>query len=241
MKNLIEISGLNFSFGNHVVLNDINLTVKAEEFIGVIGPNAAGKTTLMKMLLGLLKPDSGQISVMGKSPAEVLNRIGYVAQKPEFNRNFPITVRDAVMFGRIGVTRGFGAYSREDIKVTDEILSILEINTFSNKQLNQLSGGQLQRVWIARALVSKPEILILDEPTANIDLKAEEDIFALLKHYNSHMTIIVVSHDIAFISSYVDRVACINQTLNCHDVETIDGKTIEELYGIDVKMIHHMH
>ncbi len=241
MKNIIEISGLNFSYGDHEILKDINLTIQAEEFIGVIGPNAAGKTTLMKILLGLLVPDNGEITVLGESPKNVLNRIGYVAQKPEYNRNFPITVRDAVMLGRVGVTHSFGFYSKEDRTITNEILSVLEIDALSDKQLNQLSGGQLQRVWIARALVCKPEILILDEPTANIDLKAEEDIFALLKHYNSQMTIIVVSHDIAFISSYIDRVACINQTLVCHDVESIDGKTIEELYGIDVKMIHHVH
>ncbi|RKZ69132.1 MAG: ABC transporter, partial [Gammaproteobacteria bacterium] len=110
-----------------------------------------------------------------------------------------------------------------------------------NQTIDSLSGGQLQRVLIARALASRPDILILDEPTANIDVRAEEDIFALLKQYNDHMTIIVVSHDIGFISGYVDRVACLNQTLLCHTTSEISGKTIEELYGAPVKMIQHAH
>lgn len=241
MDTVIDITGLNFSYKNNLVLKDINLSIAAEEFIGIIGPNAAGKTTLMKAILGLIKPASGNISVLGDLPEKNRNKIGYVAQKPEINRHFPISVRDAVLLGRMGVTNNFGAYSNLDKKITDEILSVLEIKQISEKSLAELSGGQLQRVWLARALVCQPEILILDEPTANIDLITEENIFGLLKQYNSHMTILVVSHDVAFISSYVDRVACINQSLVCHDVESINGKTIEELYGIDVNMIHHEH
>ena len=112
---------------------------------------------------------------------------------------------------------------------------------FRSRQVGELSGGQLQRVLIARALVCQPEILILDEPTANVDMRIEEDIFSLLKNYSDHMTIIVVSHDIAFISGYVDRVACLNRTLVCHNTESISGKMIEELYDAPVKMIHHHH
>ncbi len=241
MKPVIEINNLNLSYGQNLVLDNVSLKVDAEEFIGVIGPNAAGKTTLMKIILGLIHADSGSVSVLGKNPGEVRSQIGYVSQKPEVNHNFPITVKDAVLLGRMGVSHSFGAFAKQDKKITEEILSVLEIDNIAKKQINELSGGQLQRVWIARALVCQPEILILDEPTANIDLITEEDIFALLKKYNTHMTILVVSHDIAFISSYVDRVACINKKLVCHDVESINGKTIEELYGIDVNMIHHSH
>ncbi len=241
MTSLIDIKDVKIVFGNKTVLKDINFTVEAGEFIGIIGPNAAGKTTLIKTILGLIKPVQGTVSVFGSYPSKVRHRIGYVAQKPELNSHFPITVKDTVMLGRLGTNNFFGAYSVEDKKITEEILTVLNITNIADKKLTELSGGQLQRVWLARALVCQPEILILDEPTANIDVIAEEDIFKLLKDYNSKMTILVISHDVAFISSYVDRVACVNQNLICHDIESVNGKTIEELYGIDVSMIHHTH
>ena len=241
MNTIIEIEGLNFSYGKNQTLIDVDLSIKEEEFIGIIGPNAAGKTTLMKIILGLLNPQTGNVTVLGCKPDKVRNKIGYVAQKPEINRYFPISVRDSIMLGRMGISSFFGAYSNLDKQITDEILSVLAIQDIAEKKLDELSGGQLQRVWIARALVCQPEILILDEPTSNIDLITEENIFGILKDHNSHMTILVVSHDIAFISSYVDRVACVNKSLICHDVESISGKTLEELYGIDINMIHHAH
>lgn len=241
MNSVIELCGANCSYGKNQILKNINLSVKASEFLGLIGPNAAGKTTLVKVILGLIPLDSGTISVLGDRPERSRRKIGYVAQKPEINRQFPITVRDAVMLGRMGSQHFLGSYSAFDKKTTDEILLLLNITDIADKKLIELSGGQLQRVWIARALVSEPEILILDEPTSNIDLITEENIFGVLKEYNSTMTILLVSHDIAFISSYVNRVACINKTLICHDVGSINGKTIEELYGIDVNMIHHSH
>ena len=241
MNSVIEIKDINFSYGSNHVLKDVNLNIDAGEFIGIIGPNAAGKTTLIKIMLGLLIPDTGSVSVLGSSPENVRSRMGYVAQKPEINRQFPITVLDTILLGRLGVTNNFGSYSQMDRAIADEILSVLQISDLKAKKLTELSGGQLQRVWLARALVCQPEILILDEPTSNIDLIAEENIFRILKEYNKNMTIIVISHDVAFISSFVNRVACVNKTLVCHDVESISGKTIEELYGIDVSMIHHEH
>lgn len=241
MTTLINIENVNVKFGNKTVLKEINFSVEAGEFIGIIGPNAAGKTTLVKTILGLIKPASGNITVLNSSPNLVRHRIGYVSQKPEINSQFPITVKDAVMLGRFGNDNSFGTYTVEDKNITEEILQILNITNIATYKLTDLSGGQLQRVWLARALVCQPEILILDEPTANIDVIAEENIFKLLKNYNSKMTILVISHDVAFISSYVDRVACVNQNLICHDIESINGKSIEELYGIDVSMIHHHH
>jgi len=162
-------------------------------------------------------------------------------QYPAFSRDFPINVLDAVLLGRLGETRWYGGYTQKDKNIAMDSLKAVEIDNISNQTIDSLSGGQLQRVLIARALASRPDILILDEPTANIDVRAEEDIFALLKEYNEHMTIIVVSHDIGFISGYVDRVACLNQTLLCHTTSEISGKTIEDLYGAPVKMIQHEH
>ncbi len=241
MDTIINLDNVSFSYTNIPVVRDINLAVSEGEFLGVIGPNAGGKSTLLKLMLGLLQPDKGNITVFGKSPEKGRSRIGYVPQYPAFSRDFPINVRDAVLLGRLGETRWYGGYTREDKEIAMNSLKTVEIDNICNQTIDSLSGGQLQRVLIARALASRPDILILDEPTANIDVRAEEDIFALLKQYNDHMTIIVVSHDIGFISGYVDRVACLNQTLLCHTTSEISGKTIEELYGAPVKMIQHAH
>ena len=241
MDTIINLDNVSFSYAHIPVLRDITLAIGEGEFLGVIGPNAGGKSTLLKLILGLLQPDKGDIKVFGKSPEKGRSRIGYVPQYPAFLRDFPINVLDAVLLGRLGETRWYGGYTQKDKNIAMDSLKAVEIDNISNQTIDSLSGGQLQRVLIARALASRPDILILDEPTANIDVRAEEDIFALLKEYNVHMTIIVVSHDIGFISGYVDRVACLNQTLLCHTTSEISGKTIEDLYGAPVKMIQHEH
>ncbi len=241
MEPIIKIDNVSFSYGQIPVVRNINLAIHDGEFLGVIGPNAGGKSTLLKLILGLLRADAGEITVFGKSPDKGRSRIGYVPQYPAFSRDFPINVRDVVLLGRLGETRWYGGYTQEDREIAMDALKAVEIDNIWNQSIDSLSGGQLQRMLIARALAPKPDILILDEPTANIDIRAEEDIFALLKQYNDHMTIIVVSHDIGFISGYVDRVACLNQTLLCHTTSEISGKTIEELYGAPVRMIQHVH
>lgn len=242
MKPVIEINNVSFSYTREPVVKDISLSISREEFLGIVGPNAGGKSTLIKLILGLLKPDSGTITVLDTSPEEACSRIGYVPQYPTFSRrDFPINVRETVLMGRLGITNWYGSYSRDDNSIANEAMTAVEILDIAERPIGSLSGGQLQRVLIGRALACKPEILILDEPTANIDMRVEEDIFGLLKQYNDQMTIIVVSHDIGFISGYVNRVACINQTLVCHTTDEISGKTIEELYGAPVKMIHHAH
>jgi zinc transport system ATP-binding protein len=241
MDTIINLDDVSFSYSNIPVVRNVNLAVCEGEFLGVIGPNAGGKSTLLKLILGLLQPDAGEITVFGKRPEKGRSRIGYVPQHPAFSRDFPINVRDAVLLGRLGETRWYGGYTQEDKDIALNALKAVEIDNIRNQTIDSLSGGQLQRALIARALASRPDILILDEPTANIDIRAEEDIFGLLKQYNDHMTIIVVSHDIGFISGYVDRVACLNQTLLCHTTSEISGKTIEELYGAPVRMIQHAH
>ena len=241
VTEVININNVSFSYGAVPVLKDINLSVLAEEFFGLIGPNAAGKSTLIKLLLGLMQPDAGDIKVLGRTPVYSRGKIGYVPQHASFPRNFPITVAEVVMLGRLSGNSTFGGFGKADRAATKAAMDAVEIAQVAGQPIADLSGGQLQRMLIARALVCQPEILLLDEPTAHIDLRAEEDIFSLLKQYNEHMTIIVVSHDIAFISGYVHRVGCLNQTLICHETESIDGKTIEELYGAPVRMIHHAH
>ncbi len=242
MNNVvIDIRDVSFNYGDVPVLENISLQINEGEFIGIIGPNASGKSTLLKLILGLLKPDAGSIDVLHSEVKNLTGLIGYVPQHITFSRDFPITVREAVLMGHVTNESRFFSYTNEEKDAAERAMTRFELGHLVDRQVGSLSGGQLQRVLIARALVCQPEVLILDEPTANIDIKSEEDIFALLKNYAEHMTIIVVSHDIAFISSYVDRVACLNRTLVCHATESISGKMIEELYEAPVRMIDHHH
>ncbi|WP_455223561.1 metal ABC transporter ATP-binding protein [Kaarinaea lacus] len=240
-ETIIKVDNVSFSFDGPVVLDHVSLDIMKGEFLGIVGPNAGGKSTLLKLILGLLEPDSGRITVLGKSPKRGRSAIGYVPQYASFERSFPITVEDAVLLGLMGKSRLIFGYSSADYQRARDSLRETEIEDLKDRLLHTLSGGQLQRVLIARALVSKPEILILDEPTSNIDSRVEEDIFDLLKKLNERSTILVVSHDIGFISEYVTRVACLNRTLVCHETAAISGKTIEELYGMPVHMIQHSH
>lgn len=238
---LIELSGVTFSYGAAPVVECVDLTVEEGEFLGIVGPNAGGKSTLLKLILGLLEPQEGRIRVLGRPPAEARRTLGYVPQYPDFPRDFPITVEQVVLMGRLGTGSWFGGWRRADRAAAYRALHEVEAEDLAKRQIGTLSGGQLQRVLVARALASEPRILILDEPTANVDQRLEGDIFDLLKELNQRMTILVVSHDVAFISSYVTRVACINRTLVCHQTDAIDGQVIVDLYGEAVRMVAHAH
>jgi len=238
---IIELKDVSFSFGGPITLERINLQINEGEFIGVVGPNAGGKSTLLKLILGLLKPTQGKVRVAGKRPELAHRQIGYVPQYPRFTRDFPITVEQAVLMGRLGKTRWWGGYTPKDKDIARRTLRETEMEIHAQRRLNTLSGGQLQRVLLSRALASEPRILILDEPTANIDQRVETEIFDLLKQLNKRMTIIVVSHDIAFVSYYVHRVACLNKTLICHHAAHIDGNLIDELYGSHMHAVEHQH
>jgi zinc transport system ATP-binding protein len=239
--HVVEFSDVSFGYGAIPVLERVTFSVEPAEFFGLIGPNAAGKSTLLKVMLGLLRPQRGLVRLLEVAPEQSRHRVGYVPQHATFPRDFPLSVREAVLTGRIGGAQRFGPFSRDDHRRAKEVLEVLEIGALAARPINALSGGQLQRVLIARALVCDPELLVLDEPTANVDLRAEEDIFALLRQANSRMAIILVSHDVAFISGYVNRVGCLNRTLACHRTGEIGGRTIEELYGAPVRAIDHAH
>ncbi len=267
---IIRVWDLNFAYGAVPVLEAVNLEIGAGEFLGIVGPNAGGKSTLLKLILGLLEPQSGRIRVLGHPPAAASRLIGYVPQYPSFPRDFPITVEQAVLLARIGGIQGPlptkgqradqsrgtanrdplpgwfaglrpGGYSGADRAAARQALAEVEAEDLARRRIGSLSGGQLQRVLLARALAGEPRILILDEPTANIDQRLEGDIFDLLRRLNQRLTILVVSHDIGFISSYVGRVACVNRTLICHRTDAIDGQIIRDLYGESVRMVAHRH
>ena len=248
-KNLIDIHQASFAYGTIPVLEHIDLQVQTGEFLGIVGPNAGGKSTLLKLILGLLTPQSGHITILGKSAQHNSHRLGYVPQHPGFPRTFPITVRQLVGLGRIGMAptnRWWHALRPQRMTTADHtavqhVLHEVEATNLAERQIDSLSGGQLQRVLLARALASEPAVLLLDEPTANIDQRLESDIFDLLKQLNQRMTILVVSHDVGFISAYVNRVACVNQTLVCHQTDAIDGQVIHQLYEEQVRMVAHRH
>ncbi len=238
---VIELRDVGFSYGAAPVLEGVDLTVEEGEFLGIVGPNAGGKSTLLKLVLGLLEPQRGDIRVLGRPPRDASRHLGYVAQYPAFSRDFPITVEQTVLMGRLGTGGWLGGYDRADRAAAWQAMVEVEAEDLAQRQIGSLSGGQLQRTLLARALVGNPRVLILDEPTANIDQRVESDIFDLLGRLNERMTILVVSHDIAFISGYVGRVACINRTLVCHKTEAVEGEIIQELYGDHVRMVRHQH
>jgi zinc transport system ATP-binding protein len=246
---IIDVHGVTFSYGTAPVLEQVDLQVSDGEFLGIVGPNAGGKSTLLKLILGLLVPQSGRIRVLGRPAQEGTRLLGYVPQYPSFPRDFPITVEQAVLQGRLGWRQRHGwlaaltpgRYNRTDRLAARQSLVEVEAEDLAHRQIGSLSGGQLQRVLLARTLVGEPRVLILDEPTANIDQRLEGEIFDLLKRLNARMTILVVSHDVAFISSYVKRVACVNRTLVCHRTDAIDGQIIQDLYGERVRMVAHRH
>ena len=237
----ISIHNLNFAYTGTPVLENIQLDVAEGDFIGIVGPNGGGKSTLLKLMLGLLQPESGELRIFGQTPRRSVERIGYVPQYANFAKDFPISVWETVLLGRLTPRRWFGGHSQKDKRLAEQALRETEIWELRARPIGALSGGQLQRVLIARALASQPDILLLDEPTASVDVRAEKTIFELLRHLNQRMTIIVVSHDVGFISDYVNRVACLNRKLVCHAVDQLDPHQLEHLYGKHVHQLTHSH
>ena len=240
MKPAIELKDVSFAYDiGPPALEHVSLTVEEGEFLGLVGPNGGGKSTLLKLVLGLLKPSSGEVRVAGGTAQAARRMIGYMPQYARYVRDFPISVEETVLLGRLGTTRLMGGYGVADREVAHRAMGETEVLDLRQRPLGTLSGGQVQRVLVARALACDPRILILDEPTANIDMRAETDIFDLFKLLNQRMTIVVVSHDIGFISRYVTRVACLNRTLLCHQPAPIGSDVIERLYGMPVRRIPH--
>ncbi len=231
MKNpIIEVSDLWFSYNGIPILKEVNLTIHQGDFIALLGPNGGGKTTLLKLMLGLLKPEKGTIRVFGKSPEQSAPRIGYMPQHLHFNQSFPISAFDVVLMGRLKPGQGWSRYTRKDKLAAAEALKRVEMWESANRRVGELSGGQQQRVFIARALVDEPEVLFLDEPTASVDSKHQTDLFDILKQLNEEVTIIVVSHDVGIVSSHVKSVACVNQQLFHHDHAEINQEMLELAY-----------
>ena len=217
----------------------MNLSVRETDFIGLVGPNGGGKTTLLKVLLGLLPPTRGTVRVMGMPVREGRRYIGYVPQRVDFDYDFPISVWDTARMGRLGSRRLLRPYTAEDDETVAEALRRVEMLDLKDRPIGELSGGQRQRVYIARALAVQPRILILDEPTASVDPQVRARIYELLGELNQHLTILMVSHDVSAISSYVKTVGCLNQRLFYHDEKHLTSEMIELAYSCPVELIAH--
>ncbi|MCM5703448.1 metal ABC transporter ATP-binding protein [Larsenimonas salina] len=238
---VISLDQVSFAFGTEHVLKNVSLDVQPHEFLGLIGPNGGGKSTLLRLILGLLPPQSGQVQVLGTSPRKAASQLGYVPQFARFARAFPISVEDVVLMGRLKRGRMLLPWRRRDRDSITPTLKRLGIDHLRHKPVDALSGGQLQRVLIARALAAEPRILLLDEPTASVDRDGETTLFELFSELKREMTVMVISHDLGFISDYVDRVACLNKQLIMHPTEAVTADTINQLYGEQVQMVHHHH
>jgi zinc transport system ATP-binding protein len=237
----VEIEDLWFSYGSQTVLENVTLSLGEREFISFIGPNGGGKTTLLKLLLGLLRPDRGRVRVLGTSALEARPRVGYAPQHLLFDTRFPVSVMDVVLMGRLGKTSCLGFYRRRDREAALQALEEVELTGFGKRPFSELSGGERQRVLIARSLASSPELLLLDEPTASLDAGAEEGVNALLRSLTQRMTVIMVSHDVAVVSESVDKVVCIQTTVAMHPTAELTGEMIRALYGRDIRLVRHDH
>ena len=221
------------------VLEGINLTLRQHDFLGIIGPNGGGKSTLIKVILGLVKPSRGTIRVLGDTPQNSRKYIGYVPQYSLFDPDFPMSVWDVVLMGRLGQVGLFKKYSKDDKKMALDALEMTDMLEYKDRQIGNLSGGQRQRVFIARGLVSNPKLLLLDEPAAGIDTIMQTEFYELLEKLKTKMTIIMVSHDISAVSVYVDKIACLNHKLFYHDSKEMTAEDLEATYQCPVELIAH--
>jgi zinc transport system ATP-binding protein len=236
---IAELKDIRVSYGDIPVLEEVNLAILQHDFLGIIGPNGGGKTTLLKLLLGLVKPDAGSVTIFGKPPEQVRSRIGYVSQRPDFDRDFPASVQDVVMMGRYAHAGLFHQYRNSDKAAAEKALARVGMQDYRNKQIGKLSGGQQQRIFVARALVAEPELLLLDDPTASIDPTMQTEFYEMLAELKKNLTIVMVSHDIGAVSIYVDKIACLNRKLYYHGSKEITPEVLEATYKCPVQLIAH--
>jgi zinc transport system ATP-binding protein len=232
-KTLVEIENMYARYNGNVVLKAIDLQIFEQDFLGIIGPNGGGKTTLIKAILGLIKPFSGNIAFENE---RLKSRIGYMPQTYRIDRKFPIIVSEVIESGLISEK----TLSRSDRKAqTQDMIRRMNIENVAGKAIGELSGGQLQRTLLARAIINKPELLILDEPNSYIDKYFESHFYEILKEINQKTAIVLVSHDIGTVISTVKNIACVNETIHYHSGTDVDTDWLEEHWACPFDMITH--
>ena len=236
---VIQLVGVNFSYGATEVLRDVTLSIGKGDLACIVGPNGGGKTTLLRIILGLLTPDSGAVRAFGLPPRDVCKRFGYMPQHVHLDPQFPVTALDVVLMGRLGTRRMFGFYGRQDRQAARDALHEVGLADLGRRPFSKLSGGQRQRVLIARALACEPEVLLLDEPTSNLDISVEEQVYALLKELNRRLTIVLVSHDLGYVSKHIKTAICVNRTVHTHQMSQLTNEVIRNLYGREIRLVEH--
>ncbi len=237
---ILELTNISAGYNSHIVLSNINFSVFKQDFIGVIGPNGSGKTTLLKVILGLVQPAAGTMRffVADNGQGKEKYNIGYLPQVSVFDQEFPIHVQDVVMSGLSGKAGLFKHFSREGKQAANRIMERMGILQLQTKPIGELSGGQMQRVFLARALIASPPLLLLDEPNTFLDKGFELNFFEILKELNREVAIILVSHDLGMISSHVKTIACVNRELYYHDANEITQEILDN-YNCPIDLITH--
>lgn len=233
-RALITLENITAGYDGKPVLKDVNMEILPGDFIGVIGPNGGGKTTLIKVILGLLKPISGKVSYN----LDNNGAIGYLPQFNQIDHKFPITVLDVILSGKSGKKNLFFGHQKHDKKEAVQLLETMGVKYLMDESIGELSGGQMQRVFLARALISNPQVLILDEPNTYVDNKFEGELYEMLKEYNQRMSIMMVSHDVGTISAYVKTIACVNESLHYHFSNIITEKQLAS-YNCPIQLVTH--
>ena len=236
---VLKAVDVSFSYDKTPVLSDVSLSIGANDFVWVVGPNGGGKTTLLKLFLGLLKPDKGRVTVLGRKPAEARKSIGYMPQHVRLDPQFPVDVLGVVLMGRSGNRHPFGRFTSADRDAARAALAEVGLESLSDRPFAAISGGQQRRLLIARALAAEPEVLLLDEPSANLDFKVGDELFELLRKLSDRLTIVMVSHDAAFVSPSVKSVVCVNRHVHVHPTAQVDSEIMSELYGRPIRIIRH--
>ncbi len=238
MNTIVELRNISAGYHEHIALRDVNLVVNENDFIGVIGPNGGGKTTLVKVLVGLLQPIRGEIFLNETLVRQKGNLIGYLPQVSRFDIKFPITVEDVVLSGLMSQSSMLYSFSRQQRTKASELLAEMGIEHLRLKPIGELSGGQMQRVFVCRAVISSPKLLILDEPNTFVDNKFESDLYETLRQLNKKMAIMMVSHDVGTISYYVKTIACVNTYLHYHPSNIITETQLAS-YGCPLQLLTH--
>ncbi len=249
---MIELKDVSYYYdmGKAPALEDVTITIPKGEFASIVGPNGGGKSTLIKLFLGLLEPTQGSVKLFGEAPRKTRYRVGYAPQQARVDFKFPINVMDVVLAGRFSASRGktqsvwgrvFGRFTKEDRARAIAALDKMGVAHLRGKSFGDLSGGQRQRVLIARALASEPELLVLDEPTNNVDPSSAEKFYSLLEDLHRDASILMASHDLGVVSQLVDSVVCVNRRVRIHPTSEFDGEMVRELYNSDVRLVRHDH
>lgn len=235
---ILEFKDVCFGYSATETLHNISFKVQKGDFIAVVGPNGGGKTTLIKLALGLVHPQRGHILLLDKPPCETRKNAGYVPQLFMFDQTFPVQVRDIVRMGRIDCLR-FGFYRKKDDMEVDRALTEAEALDLKNRQFSELSGGERQRVLLAQALVSRPEILLLDEPTANVDATVEKRLYKLFKKLNEKVTVFLVSHNLNIVTKHANKILCVNKTAAIHSTQDLSKSHAGFLFVNDMTVFTH--